>query len=217
MTKKANLIYKIITAITLILPTSLYLFLSATIFNIIPDYIVYDTPIEDMVIVNDFIYTTDTTVSYDGVVVYNADLDTYGINVTSDDIIKIGHNYYSLQDNALTDIKKFEVQKQVSYKIPITVFISALGVGIVLMVVNRKMEWYKKYPRTSVLISLLVGTIVLYIMNMVVANILNVFLVATVSWAIYCIEYNVKQGKLNSATAEKESNDLIDTLRKALK
>ena len=56
------------------------------------------------------------------------------------------------------------------------------------------MEIFKKRVRLAVFISLAVGTAILVGINLIVSNMLNVFIVALVSWTIYCIEYLVYQG-----------------------
>jgi len=79
------------------------------------------------------------------------------------------------------------------------------------------MQLYKKYPRVSALVALVTVTVLLFIINTVISNILNVFLIATVSWALYCIEYAVRNNMISGATADKQENDLISTLKEALK
>ena len=216
MTAKSKLLYKIISSITLLVPLPLYLFLSATLFNIVPDYEIKNATVEQVsTIAYDeyvFVYSDGAEVVYDGVVVQ--DSGYYGFYVDEDDILQVGSKYYN---NKLEDIKKLEVQKQSSYKIPLSFFISLFGVGIVVLIVQGKMEWYKKYPRISALVALVTGTAILYVMNTIIGNILNVFLIATASWAVYCLEYLAKQNIINKDKAEKEENDLISTLKEALK
>jgi len=221
MSKKANLIYKIITMITLIAPLPVYMFLSATLFNIIPDYTINNVDASEVIVVEldeyTFIYTDSAEAIYDGVVVQNE--GNYGFYVDEEDIIKIDKEFYSynIEENALIDVEKFEMQKQTSYKIPITVFITAIGVGIVFLIVQRKMEWYKKYPRISVLIALALGTAILYVLNTIIGNILNVFLIATIEWAVYLLEYMTKNNLISGTVAKKEENDILSQLNKALK
>lgn len=221
MSKKANLIYKIITIITLVVPLPVYMFLSATLFNIIPDYTINNVDVSEVMTLEldeyTFIYTDNTEVIYDGVVVYNE--GNYGFYVDEEDIIKIDNDFYSynLEENGLIDIEKFEMQKQTSYKLPLTFFLSGFGVLIVVLVVQGKMQWYKKYPRLSAFVALLTGTVLLYILNTVIGNILNVFLIATISWAVYCLEYYAKNNLINTSVAEKESNDILSQLNTALK
>ena len=211
MTSKGKLLYKIITTITLLVPLPIYLFLSATLFNITPDYRIDNVTIEEVISVDGFVYTTNTEAVYDGVVIYSN--GNYGFVMDEDDILQVENSYYN---GSLEDIKKLELQKQTGYKLPLAFFISLMGVGIVALIISGKMQLYKKYPRISTLIGLLTGTIILYVMNIIVSNIFNVFLIATVSWAVYCLEYMIKEGIINKDIAEKEENDLIETLKKAL-
>ena len=216
MKTKGKLIYKIISTITLLVPLPIYLILSATLFNIVPDYVIDNVTFEEVNIIEyedyNFLYVENTDAIYNGVVVQDNGL--YGFYMDEDDILKVENNYYN---NNLEDIKKLEIQKETSYKLPLAFFISLMGVGIVALIISGKMQLYKKYPRVSTLIGLLTGTIILYVMNIIVSNIFNVFLIATVSWAVYCIEYMIKEGIINKDVAEKEENDLISTLKEALK
>lgn len=211
MTNKARLIYKIITTITLLVPLPVYLFLSATLFNIVPDYKLDNVAIEEVYVVNGFVYTDNTEAIYNGVVIYQD--GNYGFVMDEDDILKVGNSYYNYE---LTDIKRLEIQKQTSYKLPLAFFISLVGVGIVALIISGKMQLYKKYPRISVLAALLTGTVILYIMSTIVTNIFNVFLIASVSWAVYCLEYFVKINAINKQQADKSENDLVSALKEAI-
>ena len=55
MANKSNLLYKIITIITLAVPLPLYLFLSATLFNITPDYTINHAKITELAIVSEIV------------------------------------------------------------------------------------------------------------------------------------------------------------------
>ena len=214
MTKKNRLIYKIITIITLAVPLPLYLFLSATLFNITADIEIKHVTSADIVIVDDFGYTNNQDAIYSGVTVYEN--GQYGFFVDEETIIKVDDGYFSYIDNELMDIKKLSLQKEMSYKIPIAFMISALGVGIVFLVIQKKMELYKKYPRMSALIALTTGTLVLLVINTIVSSLLGVFMIATISWAIYCLEYMTKENFISSEDGKKTESDLLNSLKKAL-
>lgn len=219
--KHKKLIYKIITALTLLVPLPLYLFLMATLFNINPDYIIY-TKIENVEVIeledSSFFLTTTDNAKIDGVVEFKN--NKYGIVITEEDIIKIDKNYYSYVENKdndnvreLMDIKKFEIQKQQSYKIPTTFFISLFAVVIVVLIIQGKMQWHKKHPRLAVLVALLTGSVILFILNSIIGSILGVFVVATGSWAVYCLEYLVYQNSLDEKEKEKKENEILRALR----
>lgn len=221
--KKSKLIYKLITGATLFVPLPLYLFLMATLFNIVPDYIVF-TDLEQVQVIE---YTVDDEISYFLTTLDNATLNgtvdfkdgRYGIYIDSDDIIKIDKKYYSYvlnketETKELMDIKKFELQKEQSYKIPLAFFINVFGILVVVLIVQKKMQWHKKYPRLAVFVTLLTGTIILFVLNSIIGNILGVFLVATASWAVYCLEYMVHQQTLDESEKNKKESEIASMLR----
>lgn len=227
MSKKASLIYKLITTITLFVPLPLYLFLSATLFNITPDYTIHakiDTISVYQVEDEYFITSNDKMAIFDGLVTYNEDYDTFGIYITSDNIVKIDGKYYSYVENSaedktmvLKDIKVFKIQEKQSLNIPIITIVSGISVFIVYLIIQGKMGWAKKYPRTAVLSALTTGTLILFIIDFIIGGMLNVFLVATVSWALYCLEFTVKENLLDKKDATKIESDLLRTLKDALK
>ena len=217
--KNKKLIYKITTAITLLVPLPLYLFLMATLFNINPDYIIY-TEIENVEVLeledSSFFITTTNNSKMDGVVEFNN--GKYGIIITEEDIIKIDKNYYSYVVNEekvreLVDIKKFEIQKQQSYKLPISFFISLFAVLIVLGIIQGKMQWHKKHPRVAVLVALLTGTVILFILNSIIGGILGVFATTTASWAVYCLEYLFYQNTLDEKDKANKESEILRALK----
>ena len=213
---------KILRILTLSLPLPIYLFLNAVLFSVTPD-VTINAKIEDIQVINYiekdtyFIYSNETTTFEGGyTVLFNGMIGTV---IESGDIIRIGYTYYDYTENKegvkeLVNLKLIE--KQQSYKIPVAFFISALGVLIVALVVMGKMDIMKTYPRISALIALSTGTLVLYIIDTIVSNLLGVFIVATVSWAIYCIEYTFAHGKITKTEKEKKTNDLTALLKAAL-
>lgn len=224
---KAKVIYKIITAITLFVPLPVYLFLMATLFSITPDYTVF-TKVENVVIGEYaegeesiyFLSTTDNA-SMNGLLVFRD--GRYGIEIEETDIIKIDKKYYSYvldkETNVreLKDIKKLAIQKEQSYKIPISFFISVFGVLVVVLIVQGKMQWHKTHPRVAALIGLLTGTVILLIINAIVSNILGVFIVATASWAIYCLEYMLNENLISTKDKEKQESSILAALKEAMK
>ena len=152
----------------------------------------------------------------DGVVEFNN--GKYGIIITEEDIIKIDKNYYSYVVNEekvreLVDIKKFEIQKQQSYKLPISFFISLFAVLIVLGIIQGKMQWHKKHPRVAVLVALLTGTVILFILNSIIGGILGVFATATASWAVYCLEYLFYQNTLDEKDKANKESEILRALK----
>ena len=222
MTKKGNVIYKLISILTLVLPMSVYLFINAVLFDIEPDVIIYGNK-DDLVVVENgdeyFLYSADLETRYNGLVIYNSNLSQFGVNIKSNDsIIKIGHEYYNYTINEgvgdFADIKRFEIEKQQSYKIPLSFVVSLLAVGIVALVVSGKMKLLKNHPRLATLIALLTGTGILWLISTLVASLLYVFLVASISWCVYCIEYLFVKGKIDKKEATEKVSLLEDLIRK---
>lgn len=215
-------LWRVIKILVLAIPLPIYLFLSATLFSITPDYTIYaDISTVDVVLHGDgwLIYTTDQNAAIDGLVVRHGEYN--GIAITSDDIIKIGRVYYSYIEvegvYQLTDIRRMELQQQQSYKIPLTFFISLGGVLIVAMIVQGKMKWHNEHPKGAVLLSLITGTVILYVIDLIVSSILGVFLVATISWALYLLADMVQKNQIDEMDAQKTESDVIRALKEALK
>ena len=226
MSSKSNTLYKILVIITLALPVPIYLFLNAALFKMVPDYTI-NSKIEtiEVISVDDkwFVYSIDQNASYDGLVVYYPLDDRYGIYINDKNIIKIDGNFFTYSKNESSglfewkDVKKIEIQKTLSYKLPISFLISLIGVCIIAAIIVGKMKVFNKYPRLSALGALLTGTIILAAINLIIDSLLGVFFVATISWAIYCIEHYVHTGKINKSEAEDKISKLERALREELK
>jgi hypothetical protein len=72
---------------------------------------------------------------------------------------------------------------------------------------------FKKYPKTSVAVTLFTVTLSLYIIDTIVSNLLHVFLTATLSWLLYCLESWIENGKINETDGAKKESDLVLKLR----
>lgn len=218
----SNKVWKIVKILTLAIPLPIFLFLNATLFSIEADYTIYAT-IDTVTVVEYqeayFIYPNDTNANMDGFIAFNG--ERYGIPFTSDDIIKIGKGYYSYIEvddvMGLTDIRKFEIQKEQSYKIPLTFFISLGGVLIILAIIQNKMKWHKDHPKGAVLLALITGTVVLLVIELIVSSILGVFIVATVSWGAYLLEDMVEKNMISKDKAEQTESALMKAMKEALK
>lgn len=211
---KKKTLYKVITILTLAVPLPLYLFLSATLFNINADVTYKNVDSADLIVTDTYIYTNEENAVYQGVFAYED--NRYVFYYESDDIIKVDDGYYSVEEGALVDIKELAVRQEMGYKLPMAFFISAVGVGIVFLVVSGKMQWYKNYPRISALVALVTGTLVLLVIDTIVSNLFSVFLVATISWALYCLEYWVNENFITEEESKKVESDLMKSLKDAL-
>src|SRR6056297_2362175 len=114
--KKNKLIYKIITIITLAVPLPLYLFLSATLFNIDANVTFKNVDSVDLIVNETYIYTDKEDALYEGVLAFED--DEYVFYYDNEDIIKVDDGFFSVREGELVDIKALEVQKELGYKLP---------------------------------------------------------------------------------------------------
>lgn len=217
---KTSKFYKLLTSLTLILPVSLFLIISA-ITGQTYDAEVY---VEESAIINFEAYDEgyvvySTEASYSGYLIpYNED---YAIYIESDDIVKIDNEYYTpylnelTQEYELTNYNDIPVQPQVNQRWTISIA-SIVALGIVGLIIGGKMDLLKKHPRVSALVSLIVLTAILWGLNSIIGDMLNVFIVATASWFGYCLEYAVNKGIISSNQADKTQNDIVKGLKELL-
>lgn len=207
------------------IPLPLYLFLSATLFNITPTHKITGAKIDEINLImvdgDGFVYTDNQEAIMSGNVAYNEVLAKYGFYIDETSIIQVGFKYYGmvLEENqyVLTDIKTMEIQRQQQYKLPLSFFISIASILIVILVVQGKMQWHKTYPRLATFIALLTGTVILTIIKSIVGDIQYVFLIATTSWGMYCLEYLYYTNKITSKQLAKTQSTLVSELENRLK
>lgn len=207
------------------IPLPLYLFLSATLFNITPTQKIIGAKIDEINLIvqedEGFIYTDNQEAIMSGNVAYNEVLAKYGFYIDETSIIQVGFKYYGmvLEENqyVLTDIKTMEIQRQQQYKLTLSFFISIASILIVILVVQGKMQWHKTYPRLATFIALLTGTVILTIIKSIVGDIQYVFLIATTSWGMYCLEYLYYTNKITSKQLAKTQSTLVSELENRLK
>lgn len=221
MSKKQTVIYKLIVALTLILPTSLYVLFTSLLVSIQPD-IITNAKIDDLSVVyiedSAFVYDDTKEHYFDGFVVFNDSIGAYGVRVDADIILKAKGGYYSLdvESQELKDISRREMNLQKGTKIPLSVMFSIFATLLVALIVGGKMEWQKKKPRLATFIALLTTTIILYIINSIIGGMLGVFVMATISWGLYSIEYLFAQNKINKKEREEAEEKLVGALKAVL-
>lgn len=218
---KKKIIYKVLSFITIVVPFVTYLFLSATILNVEASHTINKLG-ETEVLAYEmekslFLYDDNNLLQFRSLVYYNDEIGHFGIEVFEDDIIRIDKDYLVVakDDNGkleLGDVNVWKIATKEGVSIPISFFISVFAVLIVSLIYGGKMKIFKKRVRLSVFISLAVGTAILAGINLIVSNMLNVFIVALVSWAIYCIEYLVYQGLVK----EDELNELTQLAKRTI-
>lgn len=219
MTKKKKIISNLVYLLTLLLPTSIFLIVSATILHIKPDFYIDNVEtFETLYLENEaFLYSHDVEVEYIGKVSYNADLDTFGVLLREKELVKVKNKYYEYKEGEVVEISVFKLEKKESWKIPIPIFISAFAVVVGVLVIIGKMGWVKKVPRIATLLSLVLATGVLFAIDLIASNMAWVFLTLTVSWAMYLIEYTFVRLSLSSEEKRKEKDNVLGQLRDLLR
>lgn len=220
--------YNLLVGITLTLPMSIYLILVATVFQVKADYFIYGTIEQVMVVEDDFLYAHALVedVRFNGNVEWHD--GEYALKFTQDDIVKIDKGFYQYKtdyeikkDEPLftgwVNVKLFEMKKQQSYKIPLAVVFSLLGVLIAALVISGKMQWQKKKPRLATFLALLTGTLILLVLNTMIGSILGVFGVATASFGLYCIEYLIQNSKITEKDSARAKSELENILQETMR
>lgn len=221
---KPKTIYNLISSLTLILPMGVYMILMATVFQIQADAVVGGKTEQVEVLKDeDFLYAHPLTedVTLNGLVVNHE--GTAALKFDTEDIIKFKDGYFQFKldyqknktDEPIdtwVDVKAFEMKKQMSYKIPLSVIFSIIGALMVGMIISKKMQWHRKHPRLATFLALLTGTLLLWLINQFIGSVLGVFAVATLSFGIYYIEWLVYNNKIKEKDAGKAQSDLTKAL-----
>lgn len=206
--------YKIIKLLVLLLPISSFVLISAftgqtydgeifTQNNAILEFYAYD---EGFVVFSE-------QADYSGYLVpYN---DTYALYIESGDVIKVGHDYYTEHEGAFVNVDTLppQVEKTSNAVISITTVIAIL---VVALIIGGKMDLLKSHPKASVMVSLSLGTLILYGMSVVLGDILNVFVIATISWAMYLVVDLIEKGTLSNKEGEKIESALLTKLKEII-
>ena len=222
---KSKVLYKIITALTLILPVPIYLIAMACIFSVVPDYTINIANTESIVMVTEeessylFIPNTEEY-SIEG----NLNLKTDGayLAYTESTIIKLNNKGFFVislsNDGSLvwTNYTNQLFNKQLSYKVPMSILISIVAVVLVATLIFKKMGYAKQHPRTAVALSLASITLILLALETIVSSMLGVFMVSTISWLTYCGEYSWYNRKALTQDKSVKNDELLSSLAKAL-
>lgn len=222
-----NKLVRLLQVSTMAIPILIYVWLSATIFNVKVDVIMEmtGTNIHQEHYVNEsdrmFIYTINANAKYiGGVVEFNSDVRQYGVYLKDGGVIKINKDFYGINYNEETkklemvEFSAFKISQKERVSLPIAVFISALTILIVVLVVGGKMKWFMKHKKLGVLMSLALGTGVLYGINLIVSNMFTVFWMSTILWVIVMIEDAVFLGLKKDSDVDSLKDDLVKLLTK---
>lgn len=226
--------YKILVVLTFILPISTFIFISAFVNKIEYNAYFEDTVVEDFEYgINElgkkYIYNTKSQYA-----VYAEDITAlnnflYIQTIQKEYVIRIDKEYYVLHDRVLeteirvaelTPYKEFysmnpEKESKITFSAFIVIGIFALGTLIVVGKVsldNIKRK-FKSNVRESILISLTIAIVVLFVLNLVLTNALYALLMLWISFTAYYIEYKI----FNKDAIEEKSSETLDLLKEITK
>lgn len=237
--KNSALLYKIISGMTLVLPMSITLIISAIWSSPTPNVVVmFDTPneikkVEDLGTFITFEKFDDKKIKtkidfdkIDEINAYNVDFTAYEKEEDGQYLFKndyyvrfVGEKFdkiieFTIENEVVTFGKVSNINKETGNKLSIGFISSVIATVIVVAIISNKMRLYRKYPKLATFIALLIGTIILAIIETIIGGILNVFIVATISWGAYCLEnYFYKNSKTNTE-GEKKYSDLLNALER---
>lgn len=199
------------------MPMGVYLFISAVIFRITPD-VKINARLENIRVIqyedDYFIYSTEEASYEDGLIIlYNGYI---GAVIDSDDIVKIGIRYYSyIEENNMMQLKELKlIEKETSFRFPIAIFISLLGIVISILVVMKKLDIMKQYPYESALLSLWVLALVFILINFIVDSLTVVFVIAAISFTVFYLEQKFTSGTITKSQLEKRKSELTKQLER---
>lgn len=205
--------YKILVALTFILPISSFILYSA-ITGMEYDATIYDASTIHVTSYDDGFVVYSDGASYDGYLVPY--LERYGLYIEEGDIVKVDREFYTIHEGQW---KNFDDVPQPIRKTNNTVIsiVSVIGILIVVLIIGGKMDLLKSHPRASVMFSLLLGTLILWGVSSIVSDLLSVFVIATASWGAYLIEYGIHNGKIDKKTGDKLESTLLSALKEMAK
>ncbi len=215
---KKKLIYKIISGLTLVLPLSVYLIVMATVFRISHHARIYANHNEVTLVErigSQYILVDENVGDFsargqwrDGEIL---------ISIAENEIFLFNDGYFTLINAEWADADKAAAKENTTWKLPFTVGVIIFGILIVALVISGKMEFHKKFPRVATLISLGLGTLILTGISLIVNNLADVFLIATLSWAVYMIEHAIYKGVVSGEKVKEIKSVLDNELDDALK
>lgn len=196
---KFTLLQKIIFGATLLVPIIGYLLISSLLTTLPVDYeikyetktyTVYHVEADNLLFIADDFGNIEWTI---GQVVYNRSVQKYGIELEVDDTIRINKDNMKVKviDGRLeiAEMTKQDLAQYQDSSLGATFFISLLGIAIIVLIVSGKMNLQKSHPVLATLLALAAGTVVLLIINVVVSGLVDVFVIFTLSWLGFTLEY----------------------------
>lgn len=199
-----NKTIRTIQVLTMGLPIIVYVWLSATLFNVKTSVNITlnnNNTIQTHYIEDDnkiFFYTMNSGAKFEGgLIEFNNIVNNYGYYAYDGDLIKVNKEYLGVIYNNETkkvevvDYDVFKLKQKEGKQIPLTIIFSGIAVLIIASVIGAKMDYFKKNKMVAVLVSLSLGTVVLYLIDMIVGDMLRVFLISLSMWIVVMVEENL--------------------------
>lgn len=235
--EKKKLLFKIIGAMTLALPISITLVVSAIWSKPTPDYVITfnDALAVDLETINERVVITEhddknkaLVIAFDEFTFYNIDFTYYDKIIDGKYIVKNKSYIRFLSDdfdNVLEIIdgdsfikldKVSHINIQTGNKLSLSFIVSVIATLVVVGIISGKMKLHRKYPKSATFIALLSATILIGVINAIIGSIFTVFVVATISWGAYCLEDAYFKSLQPVNESQQQQNALIDELRRLL-
>jgi hypothetical protein len=234
---KKKLLFKIIGAMTLALPISITLVVSAIWSKPTPDYVITfnDALAVDLETINEKVVITEhddknkaLVIAFDEFTFYNIDFTYYDKIIDGKYIVKNKSYIRFLSDdfdNVLEIIdgdsfikldKVSHINIQTGNKLSLSLIVSIIATLVVVGIISGKMQLHRKYPKSATFIALLSATIIIGVINAIIGSIFTVFVVATISWGAYCLEDAYFKSLQPVNESQQQQNALINELRRLL-
>ena len=234
---KKKLLFKIIGAMTLALPISITLVVSAIWSKPTPDYVITfnDALAVDLETINEKVVITEhddknkaLVIAFDEFTFYNIDFTYYDKIIDGKYIVKNKSYIRFLSDdfdNVLEIIdgdpfikldKVSHINIQTGNKLSLSLIVSIIATLVVVGIISGKMKLHRKYPKSATFIALLSATIIIGVIKAIIGSIFTVFVVATISWGAYCLEDAYFKSLQPVSESQQQQNALIDELRRLL-
>lgn len=233
--EKKKLLFKIIGAMTLALPISITLVVSAIWSKPTPDYVITfnDALAVDLETINEKVVITEhddknkaLVIAFDEFTFYNIDFTYYDKIIDGKYIVKNKSYIRFLSDdfdNVLEIIdgnnkldKVSHINIQTGNKLSLSLIVSIIATLVVVGIISGKMKLHRKYPKSATFIALLSATIIIGVIKAIIGSIFTVFVVATISWGAYCLEDAYFKSLQPVSESQQQQNALIDELRRLL-
>ena len=210
---KSKLIYKLIVAVTFIVPISSFMLIQA-LNGQTYDYEIFtqdDAVIELLAYDDNFIVFSDEA-SYNGYLVpYN---ESYALYIEEDNIVKVDKDYFTVFNGQWKNLNDIPPTEEKSSFITISIA-SVVALGIAGLIIGSKFDLLKSHPVASAVVSMTVITAIFMGIQSIIDDMTIVFQIVTAEVYLFAIETGIYNGILTSKQTEKAQADLLRLLKGA--